>query len=57
MAQKEIKLENFEDRLQSIELRLANLESELALKNLSPSSVEEKELQTAESSLRFRSNN
>jgi hypothetical protein len=38
-------LENFEDRLQSIELRLANLESTLALNKISQPSVEVKELQ------------
>ena len=34
MAQQDIKLENFEDRLKSIELRLVILESELALNKL-----------------------
>jgi len=50
MAQHNIKLENFEDRLKSIELRLANLESELALNKLSRPSVEVEEIQTNESS-------
>ena len=50
MAQHDIKLENFEGRLKSIELRLAELESELALNKLSKQSFEAKELQTDESS-------
>ncbi len=50
MAQQDIKLENFEDRLKSIELRLANLESERALNKLRQPSVDSEELQTDESS-------
>jgi hypothetical protein len=43
-------LENFEDRLQSIELRLANLESALALNKINQPSVEVEELQADGSS-------
>ena len=43
-------MENFENRLKSIELRLANLESELARNKISQPSVEVEELQTNESS-------
>jgi hypothetical protein len=50
MAQQDIKLENFEDRLKSIELRLANLESERAFNKFSQPTVEAEELQTNESS-------
>lgn len=50
MAQQDIKLENFEDRLKSIELRLANLESELALNKLHQPFVDAEELQTNDSS-------
>jgi hypothetical protein len=46
MAQQDIKLENFEDRLKSIELRLANLESGLTLDKLSLQSIDTQELQT-----------
>ena len=49
MAQKNIKLENIEDRLNSIEQRLVNLESELALNKLRQSTVEAEEQQTNES--------
>ena len=49
MAQHDIKLENFEGRLKSIELRLAKLESELALDKLSLQSAEAKEPQPDES--------
>ena len=48
MAQQDIKLENFEDRLKSIEQRLVNLESELALNKLRQSSVGAEEYQTNE---------
>ena len=51
MAQQDIKLENFEDRLKSIEQRLVNLESELALNKLRQSSVGAEEYQTDESIL------
>jgi len=50
MAQQDIKLENFEDRLKSMELRLANLESELALNKLHQPFVDAEELQTNDSS-------
>jgi hypothetical protein len=48
MAQHDIQLENFEDRIKSIERRLANLESEQALNKLSHHDVEEKVLQISE---------
>ena len=51
MAQQDIKLENFEDRLKSIEQRLVKLESELALNKLRQSSVGAEEYQTDESIL------
>ena len=50
MAQQDIKLENFEDRLKAIELRLTDLESALAFNKLNQQSVEAKEFQTDESS-------
>jgi membrane-bound ClpP family serine protease len=50
MAQQDIKLENFEDRLKSIELRLEIIESELALNKLRQPTVEAEEHQTNESS-------
>jgi hypothetical protein len=50
MVQQDIKSGAFEDRLRSIELRLANLESAQALNNLNQPAVEAKELQTYESS-------
>lgn len=45
-----MKLENFEERLKAIELRLANLESEQALNKFSQPSVDAEELQTNETS-------
>ena len=45
-------LENLEERLRSIELRMADLESALALNNLSRSEAEAKEFKTDESSIR-----
>ena len=50
MAQQDFKLENFEERLKSIEQRLTKLESEQALNKFSQPSVEAEELQTAKSS-------
>jgi hypothetical protein len=50
MSQQNIQLENFENRLKSIELRLANLESELAFNKLSQPSFEVEEHPTNESS-------
>lgn len=45
MAQEEIKSVSFEERLRSIEMRLASLESSLAFKNPDQLSLEAKELQ------------
>ena len=50
MAQQNIKSENLEDQLKSIELRLANLESALALNKLRQPAVDTNELQKTESS-------
>jgi hypothetical protein len=50
MAHQGIKPEDFEDRLKSIELRLANLESELVLNNRRQPFLDAEELQTNESS-------
>jgi len=50
MAQHNNKSENFEDRLKSIERRVANIESELALNRFRQPSVEAEEYQTNESS-------
>ena len=50
MVQKDIKSGNYEDRLQSIEMRLTNLESVLALNNLNQQGVKSVEFQTDGSS-------
>lgn len=51
MVRQDIKSENFEDRFKSLELRLANLESALALSKLRQPSVEAEKYQTDESLL------
>ena len=51
MVRQDVKSENFEDRFKSIELRLVNLESELARNKLRQPSAEAEEYQTDESLL------